>query len=65
MKIRDEVRYTFRFFVEKKYTVSKVIRFYFRRFIAGKSLRMSKESLELIAYLVALEKEMKRRGLHL
>jgi hypothetical protein len=62
MKIRDEVRYTFRFFVEKEYTVSKVISFYFRRFISGEPLRMSKKSLELVAYLIALEKELKKQG---
>jgi len=57
-----EIKYTSYFFIKKDYTLFKVIKFYLNRFLTGASLRMAKENLELVEWLIALEKEAKRRG---
>ncbi len=57
-----EIKYTSYFFIKKDYTLFKIIKFYFNSFVSGAPLRIKKENLELVEWLIALEKEAKRRG---
>lgn len=60
MTIWEEIKYTCHFF--SKFPIHTVLfSWYFKRFITGKSLRVSLETLELEQYLIALLAEQLRR----